>query len=262
MPNLSIIDYLKSETPKLELYQIRLSKTEIQFTNTENPKLLEKLEQYKILQEFIPSLSEEDTEVLDDDSEENASPFCLALPKKGHLSAREAKDLTNPKDEVDKTINILQNLCAMRSKNLNPQHLSYLLQEITGQEITTEDEGDLTTEQKTEMVLIKKEYEKYKQIPEEQRLEIAEKLSKPDSKDTLKALLNLNAEDKIEKLIATVTRFFELRFPNINLTNNDVACFHVDVLNKINLFISYENSQWDKRVVPKQLKRYIRSTGD
>lgn len=259
MPKLSVLEYLKSEAPKAELYQIRLSKNELLFTYEENPKLIEKLEHNKILQEFIPASD------VEEEKDDNASIYCLALPKKGHLSNLEQKELVSPKDEINQTINVLQSLCAMRGKNLNPKHLTYILQEVTGQTVDIENEladPDLTDEQRKEITLMKSEYDNYQKIPEEQRLAIAAKLGQPESKDTLMALLNLNSEDRMSKLIATVTKFFELRFPALKLTSNEVACFHQDVLSKINLFISYEQSQWDTRTVPKQLKQYIRLKDD
>jgi hypothetical protein len=248
MSKVTILEYLKSESKQKELYQIPLTKEELFYTNNENPKLLQKLVDHKVIQPFEPT--PEDAE------DKTISPFCLALPKKGYLSNQEQKDLVSSKDEMEQQAKILATMCNLYGQGAKVQYLDFVMQDITGKEPKQEDldNPNLTEPEKLEL---QKSIVAYSQVTPEEKKILASTLGNSANSKILESLLSLNESEKTDKLIQNVKRFFELRFPNLKLSENEVIALHKNVLDKIALFIRYESMRWDVKAVPQELKRFV-----
>jgi hypothetical protein len=256
MSKTTLLEYLKSENKQKEIYQIPLTKEELFYTNEENPKFLNKLVESKVIQDFVFN-----TDDADDETKEkmlSVSPFCLALQKKGYLSNQEQKDLISSKDEMAQQVKILATMCNLYGQGANPKNLDWVMQDITGQTPKEEelDNPNLTEEEKKQL---QNSIVAYNQVTPEEKKALAGTLGNPDNAKILETLLNLNESGQTDKLIQNVTRFFELRFPNLKLSNNEIASLHKDVLEKISLFIRYESMRWDVKAVPQELKRFVLS---
>jgi hypothetical protein len=132
------------------------------------------------------------------------------------------------------------------------------MQDITGQTPKEEelDNPNLTEEEKKQL---QASIVAYNQVTPEEKKALASTLGNTDNTPILETLLNLNESEQTDKLIQNVTRFFELRFPNLKVSNNEIASLHKDVLEKISLFIRYESMRWDVKAVPQELKRFVLS---
>lgn len=250
MSKVSVLEYLKKPSKSKEHFQIPLAEDELQVIYQENPKIINKLNDLNMIQEF------------EGEQDADTSPFCLLLLKKGFLSNIERKTLLNPKEEIDRQLGFLQILCNLFGQDvkLNPQTLSLLIQEITGQAVDKEtlEDPELPKEAKEELgsLLVV-----YKEMPTEEKQKLARTLGAKENETLLKGLLNIDSEDKEDKLIDEITKFFSLRYQTLNLTREEVAVFPVTLLQKIALFIQYENAKWEDKIVPKATQQYIRSSG-
>lgn len=250
MPKTSILEYLTQETKLKEYYHIPVEKKELLFIFNENPKVVEVLQDFRILVDY---------KITDEDKKTGIelSPYCLQLLKKGYLSNIEHRELVNVKEKIDTDVTTVQTLAQLKGQGLtSPDDLTFALREITG-EVREVSEIDLEELEESRKTAIVKSMNNYNSLPEEKRNKIIGIIADKTNKDYLKDLLFSVNDDKSEKLITRITKFFKLRNTEADLSKDDIASFPLSLLEKISLFIDYEANTWESKAIPQSVRRFI-----
>lgn len=244
----SVLEYLKTSVTKTkEYYHIPLTNTELLYLQNEDVKVLTKLSDSKLLVAFEGELTEEE--------ELECSPFCLKLHKKGYLSNIEKRELI--KQDANVQVDEIQSVLKLYTNGLKARDLN-ALQGIFS-EVLVDDTKDLDEdldESDREKIASALATAKDLNIDSKKKLEIADTFSK--DKALLSAFFKGNKDsENMETVIERVHKFFSLRVEGIKFNIKEISNFPMSLLQKISLFIDYENSGWDLKVVPKSLQRFI-----